>query len=65
MVKLMKCEICVSEMGFEYDVTERDTRFVLWSCECGYKYLERRPGKDHVPQESGALGFLAAAQALK
>jgi len=62
MSESMKCEICVQTMGYEYEVTERDTQFVLWSCECGHKYLERRPGKDHVPQEGGALGLLAAAQ---
>jgi len=61
MSESIKCEICVQTMGYEYEVTERDTQFVLWACECGHKYLERRPGRDHVPQEGGALGLLAAA----
>lgn len=37
------CEICNTPMSFQYDVTERETRFVLWECECGHKHLERRP----------------------
>jgi hypothetical protein len=39
----MNCEKCGKEMGFQYDVEERNVLFVLWDCDCGYKYLERRP----------------------
>lgn len=39
----MQCESCGQEMNFLYDVSERETLFVLWECECGHKLLERRP----------------------
>lgn len=39
----MTCEKCGKEMIFQYDVEERNVLFVLWDCECGHKYLERRP----------------------
>ena len=37
----MNCERCKRSMDFQYDVTERNVRFVLWDCECGHKVLER------------------------
>lgn len=40
----MTCENCKAPMNFVYDVSERETQFVLWECECGHKLLERRPG---------------------
>jgi hypothetical protein len=39
----MTCEKCGKEMIFQYDVEERNVLFVLWDCECGHKFLERRP----------------------
>jgi hypothetical protein len=39
----MTCEKCGKDMNLQYDVEERNVLFVLWACECGHKFLERRP----------------------
>lgn len=39
----MNCESCATPMNFLYDVSERETNFVLWECECGQRHLERQP----------------------
>ncbi len=39
----MNCESCAIPMNFLYDVSERETNFVLWECECGLRHLERKP----------------------
>ena len=39
----MNCESCSSPMNFLYEVSERETVFLLWECECGHKLLERKP----------------------
>lgn len=40
----MNCESCTSPMNFLYDVSERETNFVLWECdECSHRHLERQP----------------------
>ena len=46
----MTCESCSNSMNLMYDVVERETQFVLWECECGHKYLERRPAEVAVAQ---------------
>ena len=38
----MECGRCGKTMQYQYEVEERRTLFVLWHCECGHKYLERR-----------------------
>ena len=38
----MLCESCSRPMHLQYEVEERKVRFVLWNCDCGYKFLERR-----------------------
>lgn len=35
-----------------YEVVERETRFVLWECGCGFKELERKPIRAAVPAAS-------------
>ncbi len=55
----MTCESCNNDsMSFVYDVSERETKFLLWECECGHKFLERRPGEAALPAlvGSGASG---------
>ena len=55
----MTCEKCGKEMMFQYDVEERNVLFVLWDCDCGQKFLERRPQQALV--KAGAQPALAIA----
>ncbi len=38
----MDCEKCGRTMEYQYQVEERRMTFVLWHCECGHKFLERK-----------------------
>ena len=44
----MNCDKCEAEMIYNYEVEERHVVFVLWDCECGHKYLERRYRKKQL-----------------
>jgi hypothetical protein len=40
----MTCELCSTSMNFLYNVSERETNFLLWECDdCQHRLLERRP----------------------
>lgn len=39
----MNCELCSTTMNFLYNVSERETNFLLWECDdCQHRLLERR-----------------------
>ncbi len=40
----MTCELCSTTMNFLYNVSERETNFLLWECDdCLHRFLERQP----------------------
>jgi hypothetical protein len=40
----MNCELCSTSMNFLYNVSERETNFLLWECDdCAHRFLERKP----------------------